>query len=269
MQLPIPKIIERIFDLPKSKKIYAGIFLTGFTFILVIFYLNFIKLQDYYYEQVKEKNVIISTTINKSLNVYKEILATISAKLSSSYTLADRQKISSLLRQFYLSKSNTDKINFSDIRFFDATNKVTVNRYGSVKTATELPDHITTKLQTFPSQMFMVEASDSLNLTAGYNRLSLLTGVVNSGREYIGYLAILPDFENWIQTVKQQINESWLIVVITDKENRVLYATDHSLNGNDSNFIEKQNDSRYCFTNTASIQNSSFFVISGYNKRHF
>lgn len=273
MKLPFSRIIERIRSLSEPKKFYVSVFLSGLAFSIAVFYFNFTKLKSYYYRQAEENAAIISSAINESLNIYKEILLTISPRVSSSDIIIDSQKIAFLLRQFHLSNNSTDKINFTDIRWFDARNKIVVNQYGALKTDLEtslaLPVNISTQLQTFPGQMFMVEANDNLSLKES-SQLHLLMGVANAKKEYVGYLTILPNFENWIQSLKQKINESELIAAIADKEKRILFATDSNL---ENQFIKKQNISisykGYYFTNSLPIPYSSFSLITGYSERNF
>jgi hypothetical protein len=135
MKMPNLKILERIDSLSESQKFYIGVFLTGSMIALTTLYLNFSKLKEYKQEQIKEKIVIISNEINESLDIYKEMLLTISPRIFSLDNLTYSNKMVFLLKQFYLSSSSLEKVNFTDIRWYSTKSKVTVNRYGLLKTA--------------------------------------------------------------------------------------------------------------------------------------
>lgn len=277
----ITNLYKRIFDLSVIKKAYLGIISIALLFSLTIFYLNFLNLKTQKRNQIEHEIHLIENRITETIDSYKEMMQVIGKKLSTDSINKDPQKISLLLKQFYLNNKNYEeseiaRIEFLDLSWHNKKENISVNRYSLLDSKIDLPANLEDNLITFPGKIFIFTKQNNLSLTA-HEQVYLVMGITNDKKEYIGNLSILLDIDSWISSLKQRFDRTNNVLAVTSDKGMILQSTSVDLNGisiNNKLLLSHKNHSEfkvqnYLFANYIAIPSSPLSIMIGYNKKQF
>jgi len=236
------RLFNKATHISELKKIYLSLALIVSLLLTLTFYLNYESLKNQKSIAAHKQGENLNLAIKRSFDTYKEMLKTISTRITTSDL--DAKKISTLLKQFHPSNENSSKIPFLDLTWHDEKNNISINRYGQVEGTLKLSKELKSALKHGARRIFLTSIHNQLSLS-GHKQLYLIMNISNSQAGDTGYITALPNFDSWIEAQSESLKRDGLILALTDNQNKILISSDAiAEENNDAN--SSQLDSHLC-----------------------